>query len=149
MDNESNGANAGEKTAERIFGMIGLARRAGQLSFGFDAVLEDIRAGRAKAVLVSYDASDRTARKMKEASTKKGTPYVVLTLSKAECGSAAGRPDTAALAVRSVGMAAKLIALAGTGANGHAESETRPADSGKETAQEIPAERTDTGGGLE
>jgi Ribosomal protein HS6-type (S12/L30/L7a) len=144
MDKQPFGMNAGEKAAGRIFGMIGLARRAGRLTFGFDAVLEDIAAGRAKAVLVSYDASERTVRKMKEACARRQTRLAVLPLSKSECGGAAGRPDTAVLAVSDGAFAGKLLELAGADI-----SAANPASLAcpEKTTEEIPFERTDTGGG--
>jgi ribosomal protein L7Ae-like RNA K-turn-binding protein len=132
-------APAGEKAAARLFGMIGLARRAGRITFGFDAVLEDIAAGRAKAVLVTHDASDRTARKMKEACARRHLTIVTMPLSKAECGNAAGRVDTAVIAVSDASFADKMVGLVGT--------ETSLTGS-QNTAEGESSERTDTGGGL-
>ncbi|MBE6726379.1 MAG: 50S ribosomal protein L7ae [Ruminococcaceae bacterium] len=46
--------------------LIGLCRAAGGVTVGFDAVLNDVRAGRAKFVLVASDASDRTRKQLKD-----------------------------------------------------------------------------------
>ena len=44
--------------------LIGLCRLAGGVVVGFDAVLGEVRAGRAKFVLVASDASDRTRKQL-------------------------------------------------------------------------------------
>ena len=47
---------------EKIFGMLGLARRAGKLIYGSDAAVNAVRSGKAKAVILAADASDRTKK---------------------------------------------------------------------------------------
>ena len=44
--------------------LIGLCRVAGGVTVGFDAVMAEIRGGRAKFVLVASDASDRTRKQL-------------------------------------------------------------------------------------
>ena len=50
----------------KLFGALGLCRRAGRLATGFERVLENACQGRAQLVLLAADASERTARKVKE-----------------------------------------------------------------------------------
>ena len=50
---------------EKLSGFLGLARKAGKLVFGFDMTVESIQKGTAKAVLLSSDCSERTARNIK------------------------------------------------------------------------------------
>ena len=44
--------------------LIGLCRAAGGVTVGFDAVLAEIRGGRAKFVLIASDASGRTRKQL-------------------------------------------------------------------------------------
>ena len=44
---------------EKLYSFLGLARRAGKLLVGRDAVIASVRAGRAKLVLLTQDASPR------------------------------------------------------------------------------------------
>ena len=44
----------------KIYGLLGLARRAGKVSFGTESSLETIEKRKAKLVIVAIDSSDRT-----------------------------------------------------------------------------------------
>ena len=57
---------------ERLSGFLGLARKAGKLVFGFDMTVESIQKGTAKAVLLSSDCAERTARNIKRIAEEKG-----------------------------------------------------------------------------
>ena len=46
--------------------LIGLCRAAGGVTVGFDAVLAEVRAKRAKFVLIASDASARTRKQLKD-----------------------------------------------------------------------------------
>lgn len=101
-----------EALATRLCGMIGLARRAGRLNYGFDEVLEDIEGGKAKAVLLSNDASPRTAGKIKDACERRGTEFATLSISKAQLGQAIGKSDIAVAAINDKSFAGRIIELA-------------------------------------
>ena len=49
----------------KLLSMLGLAKRAGKLSSGHDAVIEEISRGKAQVILLAADASDRLEREMK------------------------------------------------------------------------------------
>jgi ribosomal protein L7Ae-like RNA K-turn-binding protein len=117
-----------EKAAGRLTGMIGLARRAGRLTFGFDAVAQDIEAHKAKAVLISNDASIRTADKVKDICGRYGARFVILPVSKALLGRSIGRDDIAVVAIGDKSFADRILDLACAG------------------AQSAPAGQTDSGG---
>ena len=51
---------------DKALGALGLCRRAGRLVQGFDRVLETALRGRAQLVVLASDASERTARKVRE-----------------------------------------------------------------------------------
>ncbi len=52
-----------ERMTEKL---IGLCRAAGGVTVGFDAVLAEVRAGKAKFVLIASDASARTRKQLKD-----------------------------------------------------------------------------------
>ena len=107
--------NGGEKTAGRLTGMIGIARRAGRLTFGYDAVVKDIEAGKAKAVLLSNDASPRTAEKINEACERCRARLTVLPVSKAMLGRSIGRDDVAVVSIGDKSIADKILEIASAG----------------------------------
>lgn len=50
----------------KIYGLIGLARRAGKVSFGTESSKEEIKKGKAKLVLIAEDCSKKTQKNMEE-----------------------------------------------------------------------------------
>ena len=50
----------------KIYGLIGLARRAGKISFGTESSAETIEKKKAKLVIVAKDCSDRTKKNFKD-----------------------------------------------------------------------------------
>lgn len=106
MDNSKN-------IMAKIEGMLGLARRAGRITYGTDAVLKDILSGKSKAVFLSSDASERTQGKFKKTCDENGVPFVILPLTKETIGKAIGRNDTAVVTVSDKSFSDKLIELTG------------------------------------
>ena len=51
---------------DRVLGMIGLATKAGKIIYGEDKLLEAIRFGKAKLVIIATDASDNTKKKFND-----------------------------------------------------------------------------------
>ena len=54
----------------KVYGLLGLARRAGKISFGTEISIETIQKGKAKLVIVATDSSDRTKNNFEELSKK-------------------------------------------------------------------------------
>ena len=79
---------------DAILSLLGLCRRAGKLTIGNDAVVEDTKNGTAKLVILTRDISANTRKKL----TK-------------ELGFALGRRLAAVVAVCDDGFAAKLTTL--------------------------------------
>ena len=50
---------------DKLLSMLGLAKKAGKLSLGHDAVIDAVARGKAQAVILAADASDRLEREMK------------------------------------------------------------------------------------
>ena len=62
----------------KIYGLIGLARRAGKISFGTESSIETIEKKKAKLVIVANDSSDRTKKNFKELSEKLNVPFRIV-----------------------------------------------------------------------
>ena len=78
---------------ERIFSLLGIARRANRLSLGHDAVIESIVSRKAKLCLLSESASERLKNELSHACgfNNKNIPFFVLPCSMEELSKAVGR----------------------------------------------------------
>ena len=54
----------------KIAGLLGMSRRAGRLSIGFDAVVGELAGGKAALVLLAADASPKTCKEIRFAVAK-------------------------------------------------------------------------------
>ena len=52
----------------KIYGLLGLARKAGKISFGTQSCIEAIEKRKAKLVIIAEDCSDRTKKNFEEIS---------------------------------------------------------------------------------
>lgn len=93
-------------------GLLGLCRRAGHMTVGFDAVAALMQAGKASAVLLAADVSPKTEKELRFFAGKLPTGAVrilPLPLSKDEMGHALGsRKPVGAAATDDDGFAASL-----------------------------------------
>ncbi|MFC5588388.1 YlxQ family RNA-binding protein [Sporosarcina soli] len=96
--------------SKRIFQMLGMAARARKIITGEELVVREIRAGNAKLVIVSEDASKNTMKKI----TDKCTSYNVekhVFGSREDLGHAIGKESRVVLALTDAGFAGKLSGL--------------------------------------
>ena len=61
----------------KILGLIGLAMKAGKVSFGSDSVEENIVKNKVKLVIVSKDSSERTKKKFEDICKNYRIPIIV------------------------------------------------------------------------
>lgn len=61
----------------KILGLIGLAMKAGKISFGADSVEENIVKKKVKLVIVSKDSSERTQRKFADICENYNIPIII------------------------------------------------------------------------
>lgn len=69
-------AQAGAEPAGRIAGLLGMARRAGRLTTGFDAVAALTAGGTAAVVLVAADLSEKTEKELRFAARNHPSPFL-------------------------------------------------------------------------
>ena len=73
---------------ERLTGLLGMARRAGRLIAGFDAVKESLVGHRAQIVLLATDLSPKTEKELRFAA--EGATLCATGMTKEEIGHAIG-----------------------------------------------------------
>lgn len=61
----------------KIYGLIGLARRAGKINFGTQSSIEAIEKRKAKLIIVTEDSAERTKKNFKILSENKNVPIRV------------------------------------------------------------------------
>ena len=94
-----------------FFFMLGLAMRAGQLTFGEDGVKKAIASGGAKLVRLDAGASENTKKKMRDSCAFYGVQLVETAADR--LGYAVGKPGRMSAAVAAGGICDKLISMAG------------------------------------
>jgi ribosomal protein L7Ae-like RNA K-turn-binding protein len=94
-------------TVSRVSGLLGLARRAGGVATGTDAVREAIRDGRARLVLTASDASPVQTGKVRRTLAGHPVPHVSWG-SRAELGAAVGMSSLSAVAVTHAKLADQM-----------------------------------------
>ena len=95
---------------DAFFSMLGLAMRAGQLTFGEDSVRKAITSGTAGLVLLDDGASENTKKRMRDSCSY----YAVqlLETEKTRLGAAVGRGGRMSVAVKKGPLCDRLIELA-------------------------------------
>ena len=76
--------------AGRLKGLLGIARRAGHLTTGFDAVTGLIGEGKAALVMLASDLSEKTQKELRFAVGNRQVPIRRIPLTKEEAGTACG-----------------------------------------------------------
>ncbi len=89
---------------ERFLSNLGLARRAGNVAFGFDACARAVQAGEASCVFCSADAAENTRKRMERICAGQGAEMLYIPFSLQEIGRATGRKDTALFVVTDQGL---------------------------------------------
>lgn len=85
-------------TESKLYGMLGLARRAGKVVCGTDAVIDKVRTKKAYLVIVSSDVSESTIKRITDKCSFYGIQKILYGTSE-ENGKAIGKTDVATIAV--------------------------------------------------
>lgn len=95
---------------DKILNFLGLCRRAGKLTVGNDAVIDEVKNGKAKLVIVSGDISLNTEKKLSKACANYKVEILKLNRTRDELSQALGR-FCAVVAVLDDGFSKKLTQL--------------------------------------
>ena len=90
-------------------GLLGLAKRAGLLEAGDEAVRAALSAKKARVVLVASDASERTRSTFEFIAESVNIPVIPVAETREELGDALGRRPCATVCVCDVGLAASIV----------------------------------------
>lgn len=98
----------------RCQSIVGLARRAGELAIGQDAVRTILRSGKAGVMIVARDASDDGRDKVERLRAAVAPDVAIVeVMNRTELGYAVGRASAVHLSVRTGRLAAKLLVEGG------------------------------------
>ena len=90
-------------------GILGIARKAGLLAIGGDAVNSAARNGKAQLIITTCDASEGSARRAKMCADSSGAVYTAVHYTKDEIGSITGRGSPGTIAILDAGLAAGFM----------------------------------------
>ena len=94
-------------TSSKIYGLLGLATRAGKITFGTDACVSDIEKNKINLIIVAADASERTKSKFNNLCNSKGIKFIeYLTIN--EISHAIGKNNKAVIGVKDVNFANEI-----------------------------------------
>ena len=84
---------------DNVLGILGLAMRARALAVGTSSVLESVRGGKARLVLIASDASANTQKQLTDKASFRHVPVQMLPYDMLELGHALGKDHTVAVAI--------------------------------------------------
>ncbi len=95
---------------DKLLSLLGIARRAGRLSLGFDVAAEAMRSGKSSLLLLADDLSERTMRNITETARQTDTQTIVLNISMEQLGGSVGKA-VGIISVNDAGFAKKMKTL--------------------------------------
>ena len=96
--------------ASKVYGYLGLATKAGKVSFGTEAVMETITKYKAKLILIASDCSERTLKNFQKAVTDYHVPLIVFGTIE-ELSKAIGKDNKAVVAVKDSNISKEIEKL--------------------------------------
>lgn len=92
----------------KIYGLLGLARKAGKISFGTQSCIEAIEKRKAKLVIIAEDCSDRTKKNFEDISKIANVPIMVMGTIE-NISKCIGQNNKAVIVVRDENFAKEII----------------------------------------
>ena len=93
----------------KVYGLLGLCSRSGQITLGADLSLREIRAGKAALVFLDAGASEGTRKKITDACAYRSVPLHMLP--EGELSRACGRDDRMAAVIAPGKLCQQMILL--------------------------------------
>jgi len=97
---------------DKFLSLLGLIRKAGKLTMGFDAVVIDAKSGASKLILTASDISPRSARQIAFECKDTGIDIVTIPYNVEQLSEAVGR-QVKIFSVNDDGFAKKALSLIG------------------------------------
>lgn len=95
---------------DKILNFLGIARRAGKLSLGFDAAEESVNRKKSELLILACDVSERTRRSVEKISEKGNVKTVFSDIPMEHIGNAVGK-TVGIISVNDKGFAKRLEEL--------------------------------------
>lgn len=92
----------------KIYSMIGIAKKGGKISIGFDVTCADVKIKKTKLVLIASDASEKTKKNIQFICDKYETKYIEYG-EKEILGKSLGRKVVSVLSINDINIASYLI----------------------------------------
>jgi len=93
---------------DRNLQILGIAKKAGLIAVGGDAVNTATRSGKAKLVISAEDASESAVRRARHNAETSGAKHITVPYTKFELGNITGRGSPGTAAFLDAGLAAKF-----------------------------------------
>lgn len=94
----------------KLYGLLGLARRAGKVSFGTEACLQDLEKNRIKVLIIATDAAERTKMNFKQICNSKKVPvFEVLDIT--QISNAIGQENKAVVGIKDSNFSKEIIKI--------------------------------------
>lgn len=94
----------------KVLGLIGLSAKAGKVEFGADAVEDAIKKKKAKLVIVSEDAAERTRENFRFLCQKANINYIVFG-EKEKISKAIGKSNKAVIAIKDKNLSNEIYKI--------------------------------------
>ncbi|NLC87406.1 MAG: hypothetical protein GX682_01295 [Clostridiaceae bacterium] len=92
----------------KIYGLIGLARRAGKIAFGTESSIDTIKRKKAKLVIVAENCSDRTKKNFDLVCKEENVPIRVFGTIE-ELSDSIGQDNKAVIVIKDIGFSNEII----------------------------------------
>lgn len=94
----------------KICGLLGLARRAGSLSFGTEACKTEIENNKVKMIIIAADAAERTKMNFKNICSEKKIPIFEI-LNIEEISKAIGQSNKAVIGIEDINFSKEIVKI--------------------------------------
>lgn len=95
---------------DKIYGILGIANKAGKVISGFDSIQENIKKNKVNLIIIAKDTSEKTQKEMRFTCTKYKIPFVVF--GNIEGNShAIGKQNRAVIGICDEGLAKRFLEL--------------------------------------
>lgn len=97
----------------KLLSLMGIARKAGKIKFGYDTVIDSVQKKQAKLIIMASDLSPRSARKIEELAKSNNVEILNISISMDEIYSSIGK-KTGIVCINDEGFAEKMIDISKT-----------------------------------
>lgn len=94
----------------KILGLLGLARRAGKVSFGTESVLDTVERKRAKLVIIAEDSAQRTKKNIEEICNQNEVPVKIFGTIE-ELSKSIGQSNKAVICVKDINFSNEILKI--------------------------------------